>query len=188
MIVLAGCGDQPPVSPRVSETPLVTATPPCDGPRGGFALCDDRTGITVTPVTWPITQERLMSGAALTDCDDDGLPDAYVFNWASGGRMYCNRGGMRFADVTAATGLGTSERTTNAAFGDLDGDGHTNLVVTQGFESLLNSAGTEIEGAVRIFRLDRYRDRRRLYRKLKAVERAVAVAARDRVMRIRGPR
>jgi Putative zinc-binding metallo-peptidase len=37
-------------------------------------------------------------------------------------------------------------------------------------------------------KLDRYRDRRGLYRKLKAVERAVAVAARDRVMRIRGPR
>jgi hypothetical protein len=73
-------------------------------------------------------------GAAVVDYDCDGWPDLLITGW---GRLmlYHNesdgKGGRKFVDVTAKSGLPTGLWTTSAAFADLDGDGFPDLFVCQ---------------------------------------------------------
>jgi hypothetical protein len=78
-------------------------------------------------------------GAAAADYDRDGWPDLLVTGW---GRLalfhnvpvdpHNSAKGRRFEDVTAAAGLGKDITwATSAAFGDLDGDGWSDLYVCQ---------------------------------------------------------
>jgi hypothetical protein len=121
---------------------------------GGFAECGAGTGVVVAPVEWSFEQERPLNGVTLGDCDDDGLPEAVVFNYAAPARLYRNLGGFRFHDVTSGSGIETPNRATNAAFGDLDGDGRLDLVMTEGLDAVVSGAPppSVLEGAVRVFR------------------------------------
>jgi hypothetical protein len=81
------------------------------------------------------------TGLALFDYDRDGDLDLYLVNgWrldgsevAERGRdlLYRNRGGGTFDDVTERAGLGSDGWGTGVAAGDFDGDGWTDLLVTQ---------------------------------------------------------
>ena len=101
--------------------------------------------------------EDMGSGAAWGDYDDDGDPDLYLVNIdgpldaagaeraASGARsaLYRNDGDGRFSDVTAETGVAADGCGMGAAWGDYDGDGDLDLVVTRFGTNLLyrNDAG-----------------------------------------------
>lgn len=74
------------------------------------------------------------SAVSLGDFDSDGDLDIYVVNCASdpqasANRLYRNEGGWRFADVTAAFGVGDAQMGTAAIFGDYDHDGNEDLYV-----------------------------------------------------------
>jgi enediyne biosynthesis protein E4 len=86
--------------------------------------------------------EDMGSGAAWGDFDDDGDDDLFIANIsgplgaAAGGagaagtsRLYRNDGG-RFTDVSEPAGLAISIYGMGAAWGDADGDGRLDLVVT----------------------------------------------------------
>lgn len=69
------------------------------------------------------------SGAAVVaDIDNDGLPDIYFCGGA--GSLFHNLGNMRFEDWTKKVPPNKHQRSLAAAFGDLDGDGHVDLYVT----------------------------------------------------------
>ena len=87
------------------------------------------------------------AGCAWFDYDGDGLIDLYLLNgahteafsdWpASKGkpprttnRLFRNRGGGRFADVTAKAGVGDSRYSVQGVAGDYDNDGDSDLFVT----------------------------------------------------------
>ncbi|MCP5230721.1 MAG: CRTAC1 family protein [Zoogloeaceae bacterium] len=93
--------------------------------------------------------ERLMpesigSGLGFLDYDNDGDADLFVVNsrrWADHDygesaapaqtqRLYRNDGQGRFTDVTAAAGLAVETFGMGVAFGDIDGDGWTDLYLT----------------------------------------------------------
>ncbi|MGZ4675612.1 MAG: CRTAC1 family protein [Acidimicrobiia bacterium] len=75
--------------------------------------------------------ERMSGGVAVADVDGDGAPDVYLTNLDGPGRLYHNRGDGTFVDVTQESGLGMLPAGSNgAAFGDIDNDGHDDLVVT----------------------------------------------------------
>lgn len=74
------------------------------------------------------------SALACADYDGDGLIDLYVVNCstnaaAAANRLYRNRGGLQFQDVTADASVGDQGRGRHAVWGDLDNDGHPDLYV-----------------------------------------------------------
>jgi hypothetical protein len=71
------------------------------------------------------------SGVALGDVDGDGLTDIYLTRLQGPNAIYRNRGGWRFEDISAGSGVEAADRfSTGAAMADVDGDGALDLVVT----------------------------------------------------------
>ena len=70
------------------------------------------------------------AGVAASDVDGDGLCDLYFANLQGANRLYRNLGGWKFADITESAGVGCAgQLSTGAAFADVNGDGHTDLLV-----------------------------------------------------------
>ena len=108
---------------------------------------DDRTaasGISFTLRNSPTPQkhqiETMAGGVAVLDYDRDGLPDLFFANGAAqpaldksdasySNRLYRNRGGWTFEDVTAKAGLAGQGFNIAAAAADFDNDGYTDLFV-----------------------------------------------------------
>lgn len=83
-----------------------------------------------------LIQETMGSGVAWIDYDRDGRADLFCVqvttprSGAAGHRLYRNLGGGRFADVTRESGAGLAAYGMGAEVGDLDNDGHDDLVVS----------------------------------------------------------
>jgi len=102
----------------------------------GFApLAARRTGLThVNEVDdeHALANRNLLIGAgvALGDVDEDGLPDVFLASVERPAALYRNAGDFHFSDITAASGIRTdSLATLSAAFADVNGDGHLDLLV-----------------------------------------------------------
>ncbi|MCS7026329.1 MAG: CRTAC1 family protein [Bryobacteraceae bacterium] len=84
--------------------------------------------------------ETMPGGVAALDFDNDGWTDVFFTNGAAAGslrktgpqfwnRLYRNRGGGKFEDVTERAGLQGEGYSMGAAAGDFDGDGFIDLFV-----------------------------------------------------------
>lgn len=107
------------------------------GGRTGFTPLEPATlGLTFTnalAVSRAQMFQNLMngSGVAAADVDADGLVDLFFCAKQSANRLYRNLGNGRFADISATAGVGcTNQTTTGAVFGDLNGDGAPDLLVS----------------------------------------------------------
>ncbi len=77
-------------------------------------------------------------GANFGDLDNDGFPDVYLGTGAPSygmlipNRMFLNREGREFVDVTTATGTGHLQKGHGVAFADLDNDGDEDIFANMG--------------------------------------------------------
>jgi Tfp pilus assembly protein PilF len=119
---------------------------PENAPINRFTDVTARAGITMRH--FPADRTRMLpedmgSGLAWGDCDGDGFDDLYVVNFAApvgtdaatlatlpGNALYHNRGDGTFEEVSAAAGVGVAAFGMGAAWGDYDGDGDSDLYVT----------------------------------------------------------
>jgi enediyne biosynthesis protein E4 len=114
--------------------------------RVGFMrLAPDQTGITFTNLLSDlrsVTNRNLLSGSGVAagDVTGNGFVDLYFCGLDSANRLYRNLGNWRFEDITDQAGVACADQdSTGAAFADLNGNGHLDLIV--------NSLG----GGTRIF-------------------------------------
>ncbi len=114
---------------------------------------------TFTEVRKETKMDRLLytMGCNFGDLDNDGWEDAYFgtgeFNmWASiPNRMFRNKGGIEFQDVTTAGGFGQLQKGHGISFGDLDNDGDQDIYTVTGgalegdvyFNALFENPGNE---------------------------------------------
>ena len=69
-------------------------------------------------------------GVGVGDFNNDGLPDLYFSGNQVPGRLYLNRGNMRFEDITKAAGVQTAAWCTGVAPVDINADGLLDLFVS----------------------------------------------------------
>ncbi len=78
------------------------------------------------------------NGVSVGDIDGDGFDDLYVCQPAGlPNRLYRNRGGGTFEDITETSGVGLLENTACAIFADFDNDGRQDLIVVRANGPLL---------------------------------------------------
>ncbi len=83
---------------------------------------------------------RWSFAAMSLDHDDDGDQDLYVVNDYGPNQLYSNRGDMTFEDVTDAAGVKDFGNGMGASLGDLNGDGHEDIYVS----NMISHAGKRI--------------------------------------------
>ena len=109
---------------------------PREGKAGFTLLPPEQTGITFTN---PLDERAFAanqvlangSGLAIGDIYHDDLPAIFLCSLDGHNALYKNLGGMRFKDVTQASGIVCTNRTCRGAvFADINGDGWLDLLIS----------------------------------------------------------
>ncbi len=91
--------------------------------------------VDVTAKAGIIDQNGRGLGIVAADVDEDGQTDLFVANDTTANYLWHNQGGLRFEEVALTAGVacnasGAFQAGMGTALGDLDGDGHPDLFVT----------------------------------------------------------
>ncbi|MCB9569145.1 MAG: CRTAC1 family protein [Myxococcales bacterium] len=122
-----------------------------EGP-GTFEDLTEKAGVVIDDVWETIVQPYPIAGAlaltpAFVDLDGDDYPELAIAADFMTSRLFWNQGDASFVDGTALAGVGTDENGMGASFGDFDGDGDLDWLVT-------SIAGTSGKTGNHLYRYD----------------------------------
>jgi len=120
LIGLAGCGREEASAPRFT------------------LLAPGQTGITFANTITTSDSENVQmdsfvyngGGVAIGDIDNDGLADVFFTGNMVSSRLYLNKGGMRFEDITESAGVATDRWANGASMVDIDNNGYLDIYVS----------------------------------------------------------
>ena len=119
------CGGSDPAAEDAAP-PLFTRLAPAETGIDFVNRIEERDGFNVLEYEYFYNG----GGVAVGDVNGDGLPDLYFSANMSQDRLYLNRGGLTFEDVTEQAGLAAEDTwTTGVTMGDVNGDGHLDIYV-----------------------------------------------------------
>jgi hypothetical protein len=126
-VILSGCGVKKAES--VKEMPVFRSLP---SSQTGISFRND---LTEDYDTYFDLFAYVYNGAGvgIGDINNDGLPDIYFTGNEVSNRLYLNKGGLKFEDITAAAGVGGNGKWNNGVtMVDINGDGLLDIYVCKG--------------------------------------------------------
>ncbi len=109
-----------------------------DGPALFELLPPERTGVTFANTVTSSDAHNVQTdpyiwnggGVAVGDIDNDGRPDLFFSGNMVSSRLYLNKGGLRFDDITGSAKVGTTRWATGATMVDINNDGWLDIYVS----------------------------------------------------------
>ena len=101
-------------------------------------LPPSKTGVTFANTITPDDTENLQSdyfiynggGVAVGDINNDGLQDILLTGNMVSSKLYLNKGGMKFQDITESSGVTPDCWATGAAMADVNNDGYQDIYIS----------------------------------------------------------
>jgi cytochrome oxidase Cu insertion factor (SCO1/SenC/PrrC family) len=97
----------------------------------------------ITAASGVAVDDRIGVTASFADIDNDGDADLYVTSVRRGNLLFENDGSGKFADITAASGLGHQGHSSAAVFFDYDRDGRLDVFLTNVGEYTTDAIGPD---------------------------------------------
>ena len=109
-----------------------------EGPKRFELLTSDKTGVDFSNDINEDFKVNILNieylynggGVAIGDINNDGLPDIYFSSTIGSNKLYLNKGGLKFEDITDKAGVASTEGfKTGITMADVNGDGYLDIYV-----------------------------------------------------------